>query len=323
MGVGEGVKIEKEVKEVLDKAVFLWRKRLISEGGLRKAYDMDVRVLLLLIGCFGIQRGFTNVDIRDLLLLSPFKKNMNGAIMQSNVFMAKKFDGPIRFIERDNTGPINIENPGEFIMLELAENVKKLINPDVQIIIVENTPYDPRQRKPEITKVKTLLGWEPTVKLYDGRLPVRFILSERLKQRGLYPWHGIDTFPVGVTGRLSARVIPSERLDQRGLYPWHGIDTFLAEVIGSTPPVVQGTGSRVSSAVQSQSTSVAPKVVSLVGQALVQDFFMRKSKNAGYCTIIFIGLPSISQCSEVNISCRSISAMRLVHDLKEVVLRSA
>ncbi|KAF3646402.1 hypothetical protein FXO38_19186 [Capsicum annuum] len=302
MGVGEGVKIEKEVKEVLDKAVFLWRKRLISEGGLRKAYDMDVRVLLLLIGCFGIQRGFTNVDIRDLLLLSPFKKNMNGAIMQSNVFMAKKC---------------------EFIMLELAENVKKLINPDVQIIIVENTPYDPRQRKPEITKVKTLLGWEPTVKLYDGRLPVRFILSERLKQRGLYPWHGIDTFPAGVTGRLSARVIPSERLDQRGLYPWHGIDTFLAEVIGSTPPVVQGTGSRVSSAVQSQSTSVAPKVVSLVGQALVQDFFMRKSKNAGYCTIIFIGLPSISQCSEVNISCRSISAMRLVHDLKEVVLRSA
>ncbi|PHT81427.1 hypothetical protein T459_14442 [Capsicum annuum] len=71
-------------------------------------------------------------------------------------------------IKRDNTGPINIENPGEFIMLELAENVKKLINPDVQIIIVENTPYDPRQRKPEITKVKTLLGWEPTVKLYDG-----------------------------------------------------------------------------------------------------------------------------------------------------------
>ncbi|KAK8514945.1 hypothetical protein V6N12_001110 [Hibiscus sabdariffa] len=43
-----------------------------------------------------------------------------------------------------------------------------LINPEVKISMVENTPDDPRQRKPDITKAKELLGWEPKVKLRDG-----------------------------------------------------------------------------------------------------------------------------------------------------------
>ncbi|KAI6676362.1 hypothetical protein NL676_037158 [Syzygium grande] len=77
-------------------------------------------------------------------------------------------DGLIRLMEGDHTGPINIGNPGEFTMLELAENVKELINPNVKIAMVENTPDDPRQRKPDISKAKELLGWEPKVKLRDG-----------------------------------------------------------------------------------------------------------------------------------------------------------
>ncbi|WVZ01061.1 hypothetical protein V8G54_027130 [Vigna mungo] len=77
-------------------------------------------------------------------------------------------DGLIRLMEGPNTGPINLGNPGEFTMIELAETVKELINPDVEIKMVENTPDDPRQRKPDITKAKELLGWEPKVKLRDG-----------------------------------------------------------------------------------------------------------------------------------------------------------
>lgn len=46
--------------------------------------------------------------------------------------------------------------------------VLQLINPDVEIKVVENTPDDPRQRKPIITKAMELLGWEPKVKLRDG-----------------------------------------------------------------------------------------------------------------------------------------------------------
>jgi UDP-glucuronate decarboxylase len=44
----------------------------------------------------------------------------------------------------------------------------QLINPDVEIAMVENTPDDPRQRKPNITKANELLGWEPKIKLRDG-----------------------------------------------------------------------------------------------------------------------------------------------------------
>ncbi|KAJ0797325.1 putative UDP-glucuronate decarboxylase [Helianthus annuus] len=60
-------------------------------------------------------------------------------------------DGLIRLMEGENTGPINIGNPGEFTMIELAEKVKELINPKIEIKMVENTPDDPRQRKPDIT----------------------------------------------------------------------------------------------------------------------------------------------------------------------------
>lgn len=46
--------------------------------------------------------------------------------------------------------------------------MSQLINPNVKIAMVENTPDDPRQRKPDISKAKELLGWEPKVKLRDG-----------------------------------------------------------------------------------------------------------------------------------------------------------
>lgn len=44
----------------------------------------------------------------------------------------------------------------------------QLINPEIKIVTVENTPDDPRQRKPDISKAKEVLGWEPKVKLRDG-----------------------------------------------------------------------------------------------------------------------------------------------------------
>ncbi|CAN7015249.1 unnamed protein product [Brassica rapa subsp. trilocularis] len=71
-------------------------------------------------------------------------------------------------VEGDDTGPINIGNPGGFAMVELAETVKELITPSIEIKMVENTPDDPRQRKPDISKAKEVLSWEPMVKLREG-----------------------------------------------------------------------------------------------------------------------------------------------------------
>ncbi|KAJ0046174.1 hypothetical protein Pint_06259 [Pistacia integerrima] len=98
----------------------------------------------------------------------PLTVQAPGTQTRSFCYVSDMVDGLIRLMEGENTGPINIGNPGEFTMLELAETVKELINPSVEINMVENTPDDPRQRKPDITKAKELLGWEPKIKLRDG-----------------------------------------------------------------------------------------------------------------------------------------------------------
>lgn len=59
---------------------------------------------------------------------------------------------------------------GEFTMLELANLVKELVNPNAEIEFRENTADDPTRRRPDITKARELLGWEPQVLLRDGLL---------------------------------------------------------------------------------------------------------------------------------------------------------
>ena len=64
--------------------------------------------------------------------------------------------------------PVNIGNPGEFTLLELAHLVIELTNSTSEIVYEALPTNDPQQRKPDITRAKELLGWEPTVSLRDG-----------------------------------------------------------------------------------------------------------------------------------------------------------
>ena len=68
----------------------------------------------------------------------------------------------------EETGPFNIGNPVEFTMLELAQVVKEVVNPKAEIVFRENTADDPSRRKPDISKAKRVLGWEPKVPLREG-----------------------------------------------------------------------------------------------------------------------------------------------------------
>jgi UDP-glucuronate decarboxylase len=68
----------------------------------------------------------------------------------------------------DFTGPVNIGNPVEFSMLELAEKVLKLTNSKSQLVYRDLPSDDPKQRKPDISLAKEKLGWEPKVDLEDG-----------------------------------------------------------------------------------------------------------------------------------------------------------
>jgi len=79
-------------------------------------------------------------------------------------------EGFIRLMNADDTvtGPVNIGNPGEFTMLELAERVLRLTGSQSKLIHVPLPEDDPKQRRPDIAKAKELLGWAPTVALEEG-----------------------------------------------------------------------------------------------------------------------------------------------------------
>ncbi len=68
------------------------------------------------------------------------------------------------------TGPVNLGNPGEFTIRELAEEVIELTGSSSRIIHLPLPVDDPQQRRPDISKANELLGWKPTVALRDGLL---------------------------------------------------------------------------------------------------------------------------------------------------------
>lgn len=78
-------------------------------------------------------------------------------------------EGFIRLMNHPNlTGPVNIGNPGEFTMLQLAELVLKKVGGPSKITFFPLPGDDPKQRQPDITLARKELGWEPTISLDQG-----------------------------------------------------------------------------------------------------------------------------------------------------------
>ncbi len=98
----------------------------------------------------------------------------DGSQTRSFCYVDDLVDGLIRLMESDAevTGPINLGNPGEFSILQLAEMVIKLVGAsharDPKIVYQPLPKDDPTQRKPDISQAKAKLGWEPGVKLEEG-----------------------------------------------------------------------------------------------------------------------------------------------------------
>ena len=69
------------------------------------------------------------------------------------------------------TGPINIGNPGEYSMLQLAEAVLRLTGSRSKLVFKPLPADDPKQRRPDISMAKDHLGWQPQVSLEDGLAP--------------------------------------------------------------------------------------------------------------------------------------------------------
>jgi UDP-glucuronate decarboxylase len=68
----------------------------------------------------------------------------------------------------DVTGPVNIGNPGEFTMLELAETVIRLTKSKSKLVFLPLPQDDPKQRRPDISVAKRVLDWNPQINLETG-----------------------------------------------------------------------------------------------------------------------------------------------------------
>ncbi|KAJ0502023.1 putative UDP-glucuronate decarboxylase [Helianthus annuus] len=106
--------------------------------------------------------------VAQALRKEPLTVYGDGKQTRSFQFVSDLVEGLMRLMEGEHVGPFNLGNPGEFTMLELAQVVQETIDPNAKIEFRPNTEDDPHKRKPDITKAKDLLGWEPKVPLRKG-----------------------------------------------------------------------------------------------------------------------------------------------------------
>jgi UDP-glucuronate decarboxylase len=94
----------------------------------------------------------------------------DGQQTRSFCYVDDLIEGMLTFMDSPAqlTGPINVGNPGEFTMLELAETVLRLANSKSKLTFHPLPADDPKQRQPDITLAKSQLAWEPKVSLEDG-----------------------------------------------------------------------------------------------------------------------------------------------------------
>lgn len=92
----------------------------------------------------------------------------NGGQTRSFCYVSDLVEGLMRLMNGDHTGPINLGNPGEYTILELAQKIQNLINPNAELVYKPLPEDDPKQRQPDIARAKTYLAWEPTIPLDQG-----------------------------------------------------------------------------------------------------------------------------------------------------------
>jgi len=164
----------------------------VNPIGIRSCYDEGKRCAETLFFDYYRQH---NLDIKVLRIFNTYGPRMHpndGRVVSNFIVQALKgspitiygdgqqsrsfcyvddlLDGMMRFMESPAgvTGPINMGNPKEFTMLELAETVIRLTHSGSKLVFEPLPQDDPRQRQPDISLARSQLEWEPKVSLEDG-----------------------------------------------------------------------------------------------------------------------------------------------------------
>jgi UDP-glucuronate decarboxylase len=111
--------------------------------------------------------------IVQALKREPITLYGDGSQTRSFCFVDDLVSGLIKLMESpaEVTGPINLGNPDEFTMRRLAELVQAETGIQAAMKLMPLPPDDPKQRQPNITRARTMLGWEPSTPLVDGLKP--------------------------------------------------------------------------------------------------------------------------------------------------------
>ena len=162
----------------------------VNTIGIRSCYDEGKRIAETL--CFDYKR-MHDVEVRVMRIFNTYGPRMlpddgrvvsnfivqalrgedltiygDGSQTRSFCFVSDLIDGMIRLMESSCEGPVNIGNPSEFTIKELAEVVREAINPDLPLVYRPLPQDDPLQRKPDIGLAMKRLAWSPKVPLVDG-----------------------------------------------------------------------------------------------------------------------------------------------------------
>jgi UDP-glucuronate decarboxylase len=163
----------------------------VNPIGLRSCYDEGKRLAETLMTDYHRQN---NVDIRIARIFNTYGPRMlenDGRVVSNFVVQALRgqpltlygegqqtrsfcyvddlIEGLIRLMNVEGVhDPVNLGNPGEFTIRQLAEEVIKTCESKSEFIYLPLPADDPRQRKPDITRAQTLLGWNPTIPLREG-----------------------------------------------------------------------------------------------------------------------------------------------------------
>jgi UDP-glucuronate decarboxylase len=162
----------------------------VNPVGIRSCYDEGKRAAETLFMDYHRKHG---IDTKIMRIFNTYGPRMNpndGRVVSNFVVQALKgeditvygdgsqtrsfcyfednLDGMMSLMDSNEHTPVNIGNPGEFTMYELAQKVLELTGSTSKIIHKPLPQDDPKQRRPDITKAKEVLNWEPTINLEDG-----------------------------------------------------------------------------------------------------------------------------------------------------------
>ncbi len=128
----------------------------------------------------------------------------DGEQTRSFCYVDDLIDGLMRLMGSADTitGPINIGNPGEFTILQLAEAILELTGSSSQIVRKPLPMDDPRQRRPDITRARTDLGWEPTIRLHEGLTRTITYFEGLLRSKGSHKLLSSSILPTAAMGNI-------------------------------------------------------------------------------------------------------------------------